>query len=173
LRTVLANAGPLMALGKLNRLGLLSGLYGTVHIPRSVYREVVSVGMAQGQPDALSVRLFVERYGWRILEISPEALQSFRSHVVLDEGERELLALSRGLPGCLVLLDDEAARSEARRMGLQPKGTLGVMAQACGQGLLTLEEAEVLIEEIAARPDIWISEKLCRLVLEDLRSRPI
>jgi hypothetical protein len=61
---VLANAGPLMALGKLNRLGLLSGLYGTVHIPRSVYREVVSVGMAQGQPDAFAVRLSVERYDW-------------------------------------------------------------------------------------------------------------
>jgi predicted nucleic acid-binding protein len=162
-----------MALGKLNRLGLLSGLYGTIQIPRSVYREVVTVGMAQGQPDALAVRLFVERYQCPILESSPEALRSFHPSVILDEGETELLVLARGLPGCLVLMDDEAARSEARRMGLQPKGTLGIVTQACHQRLLSPEEAEVLIEEVAARPDIWISEKLCRLVLVDLRSRPV
>jgi predicted nucleic acid-binding protein len=160
-----------MALGKLNRLGLLSGLYRTVHIPRSVYREVVVAGMAQGQPDALAIRLFVERYDWPILEISPETLRSFRPSVVLDEGERELLALAQGLPECLVLMDDEAARFEARRMGLRLTGTLGIVAQACRLGLLSLEETEVLIEEIAARPDIWISEKLCRLVLEGLHSQ--
>lgn len=161
-----------MALGKLNRLGLLSGLYGTIHIPRSVYREVVSVGLAQGRPDALSVRLFVELYQWPILEASPGALRKFDPSVILDEGETELLVLAQGLPNCLVLMDDEAGRSEARRMGLQLKGTLGVVAQAYRQGLIPLEEAEVLIEELAARSDIWISEKLCRLVLEDLRSRP-
>lgn len=111
-----------MALGKLNRLGLLSGLYGTIHIPRSVYREVVSVGLAQGRPDALSVRLFVELYQWPILEASPGALRKFDPSVVLDEGETELLVLAQGLPDCLVLMDDEAGRSEARRMGLQPKG---------------------------------------------------
>jgi predicted nucleic acid-binding protein len=55
-------------------------------------------------------------------------------------------------------------------LGLHLKGTLGIVAQACRQGMLSLEETEVLVEEIAARPDIWISEKLCRLVLEDLRA---
>jgi predicted nucleic acid-binding protein len=68
-------------------------------------------------------------------------------------------------------MDDEAARFEARRMGLRLTGTLGIVAQSCTRGLLSLKETEVLIEEIAARPDIWISEKLCRLVLEGLHLR--
>ena len=47
---VLCNAGPLMALGKLNRLDLLAGLYGEVQIPRAVYNEVVTQGLARGAP---------------------------------------------------------------------------------------------------------------------------
>jgi len=34
--SVVSNAGPLMALAKLNLLHLLKALYGYVHIPRSV-----------------------------------------------------------------------------------------------------------------------------------------
>jgi hypothetical protein len=33
---VLCDAGPLMTLGKLNRLDLLAGLFGEVQIPRAV-----------------------------------------------------------------------------------------------------------------------------------------
>jgi predicted nucleic acid-binding protein len=40
--TVLCNSGPLIALGKLNRLDLLVALYGEVEIPRAVHDEVVS-----------------------------------------------------------------------------------------------------------------------------------
>jgi predicted nucleic acid-binding protein len=43
---VLCDAGPLMALGKLNRLDLLAGLFGQVQIPRAVYDEVVTQGLA-------------------------------------------------------------------------------------------------------------------------------
>ncbi len=39
--TVLSNAGPLIALGKLNRLELLAELYGQVQIPHAVHEEAV------------------------------------------------------------------------------------------------------------------------------------
>ena len=39
---VIANAGPLMALAKLNLLHLLKQLYGQVQFPRSVYEEASS-----------------------------------------------------------------------------------------------------------------------------------
>jgi predicted nucleic acid-binding protein len=38
---VLCNSGPLMALGKLNRLDLLAELYDEVQVPQAVYNEVV------------------------------------------------------------------------------------------------------------------------------------
>lgn len=46
--TVITNAGPLMALAKLNLLHLLKQLYGRIEFPRSVYEEVVVEGMQRG-----------------------------------------------------------------------------------------------------------------------------
>ena len=69
----------------------------------------------------------------------------------------------------LVLLDDETARAEARRLNLRVRGTLGVLAQAYHAGILAFPEVELLLQEIAARPDIWIGAKLCEQVLRALR----
>jgi predicted nucleic acid-binding protein len=44
---VLCNAGPLMALGKLNRLHVLADLFDQVQIPRAVYEEVVTQGLVR------------------------------------------------------------------------------------------------------------------------------
>jgi predicted nucleic acid-binding protein len=40
---VISNAGPLIALGKLNRLELLADVYGQVEVTRAVYSEVVTI----------------------------------------------------------------------------------------------------------------------------------
>ena len=49
---VVADAGPLMALAKLNVLPLLKRLYGRVLVSQTVYDEVVTEGLARGYPDA-------------------------------------------------------------------------------------------------------------------------
>ena len=54
---LVCNSGPLMALGKLNRLSLLQQLYHEVHITTEVYRETVEAGISEGFPDALG-RIF-------------------------------------------------------------------------------------------------------------------
>jgi predicted nucleic acid-binding protein len=68
-RSVLCNAGPLINLGKLNRLEVLAELYGEVLIPRSVYDEVVTSGLAKGASDAMTVRLFLQRRKWPIVNV--------------------------------------------------------------------------------------------------------
>jgi predicted nucleic acid-binding protein len=89
--------------------------------------------------------------------------------VILDSGETEVLALAQTRPDALVLLDDEMARSEARRLKLRVRGTLGVLAQAYHAKIISLPDIELLIQEIAARPDIWISVRLCEQTLQGLR----
>ncbi len=157
-----------MALAKLNRLDLLAKLYDQVEIPKAVYREVVTQGLALGAPDAQVVQLFWENQKWPIIEVSGQLLSDFQPRVVLDAGETEVLALTAENPGALFLLDDDLARQEARRLGVEVKGTLGVMVQAFRRGVLTFEETELLIQLIAARPDIWIGARLCEGVLEGL-----
>ena len=75
------------------------------------------------------------------------------------------MALAQSLAEPLVLLDDEVARAEARRLKLRLCGTLGILVRAYREGLISLDQAELLIREIAARPDIWIAAKLCEQAL--------
>ncbi|MCG2768982.1 MAG: DUF3368 domain-containing protein [Anaerolineae bacterium] len=165
---VLCNASPLMALGKLNRLDLLAGLFGEVQIPRGVYDEVVTQGLTRGAPDALTVRLFWQRQQWPIINVPQVLLSAYLPPVILDPGETEVLALAQSLAHPLVLLDDEVTRAEARRLKLRLCGTLGILVRAYRRGLLSLDQAELLIREIAARPDIWIAARLCDQVLASL-----
>ncbi len=165
---VLCNAGPLMALGKLNRLDLLAGLFGEVRIPRAVYDEVVTQGLARGAPDALTVRLFWERQQWPIVDVPEDLLSAYVPSVSLDPGEIEVLALVQSLANPLVLLDDEIARAEARRLKSRLCGTLGILVRAYRHGLLSFDQAELLVREIAARTDIWIAARLCEQVLASL-----
>lgn len=168
---VLCNSGPLIALGKLNRLDLLAGLFGEVQIPRAVYDEVVAQGLVRGEPDAVTVRLFWERLGWPVVDVSKATLSAYVPPVVLDPGETEVLALARSSDEPLVLMDDEVARSEARRLGLDLCGTLGILVRAYRRRLLSQEQVELLIREIAVRPDIWISTSLCTEILAALREQ--
>ncbi|MGD9146780.1 MAG: hypothetical protein PVI80_14540 [Anaerolineae bacterium] len=165
---VLCNAGPLIALGRLNRLDLLSGLFDQVQIPCAVYDEVVTQGLTRGAPDALTVRLFWQRQQWPIVDVPQALLAAYVPPVVLDPGETEVLALAQSLTNPLVLFDDEIARAEARRLKLRLCGTLGILVRAHHGGLLSLDQVELLIREIAARPDIWIAARLCEQVLASL-----
>jgi len=165
---VLCDASPLMALGKLNRLDLLAGVFDEVQIPRAVYDEAVTQGLARGAPDALTVRLFWQRQQWPIVDVPQALLTAYAPPVVLDPGETEVLALAQSLADPLVLLDDEVARAEARRLNLRLCGTLGILVRARRGNLISLEQAELLIRELAARPDIWIAARLCEQVLASL-----
>lgn len=169
MRAVFSNAGPLIALGKLNRLALLTHLFPSLKIPRAVYQEVVVEGAVRGTPDSLTVRLFLERHEVPIVEVPKAVVDAYEPPVLLDRGEMELLSWAHTLTDVMVLMDDEVARAEARRLGIPVRGTLGILVQSYRAELLSLEETELLLLEIAARPDIWISEKLCRQVLDEIR----
>ena len=95
--TVLCNAGPLIALGKLNRLELLAELFGPVQIPRAVYDEAVTQGLALGAPDARTIRLFWQAKNWPISKVSTALLSAYKPPVILDPGETEVLVQARAL----------------------------------------------------------------------------
>jgi predicted nucleic acid-binding protein len=95
-------------------------------------------------------------------------LANYTPSVILDRGETELLVLAQSVQSLLVLIADEIARSEARRLQLRVHGTLGVLVQAYQQGLLSFPQVKLLFQEIGARTDIWIAAKLCQLVLNSL-----
>jgi predicted nucleic acid-binding protein len=165
---VISNAGPLIALAKVNQLHLLAKLYGTVLVPASVYDEVVTQGLARGDLDALVARLFLDQHQWPVINVDAAEFTRLNSEVVLHAGETAVIVLGLSSQGCLLLLDDTVARGEAQRLGLRVKGTLGVLVEAYRHQHISRPQLELVMQEIAARPDIWISAQLCTRVLTTL-----
>ena len=56
------NSSPLIYLGKVGKLYLLRELYGSLKIPKAVYREVVIKGEEKGFEDALRVKAEVGKF---------------------------------------------------------------------------------------------------------------
>lgn len=166
---VIAIAGPLIALGKLNRLDLLAALYSKVNMPAAVYDEVVRQGSLRGEPDAARVKRFWQRQAWPVTRIGEKSSAIVEFSTVLGLGEREALTLALHQTPALVLMDDATARAEAKRLGILVRGTLGIVVQAVRTQYLSLDEAESLIDEVEAHSDIWISPLLCRAVARELQ----
>lgn len=82
----------------------------------------------------------------------------------LDAGELESIALALESRADLVLLDEQAARGEARRLGLRVGGTLGVLVEARRRGYLRAVGPDV---EALRRYGYWLSPRLVALVTAD------
>jgi predicted nucleic acid-binding protein len=167
---VIINSGPLMALAKLGLLDLLPRLYGQVIFPTAVFTEVVGRGRERGYSDAFLVQMAIQQGKLKVIEVNDVDLPSDIATLPLDAGEKQALYLAQRDMADLVLFDDEKVREEAKARGLNVKGTLGVIIQACRAGLLGLNDVQSIIEAIMRTEDIWISEELCRRVLLKLET---
>lgn len=165
---VASNAGPLIALGKLNLLHLLGKLYQHVYISKMVHEEVVVNGIGYGCVDAFRVRSLIDDV-LIVKEATPAKMEIYDPGI--DEGEIETIELAIGIEADLVLIDDWHARVEARNHGLSVKGTLGVLYSAYKSELVDFKQFECALREIVYRNDIWIGEDLCMKVLAAASAR--
>ena len=120
LRVVVSDAGPLIALGRLDLLSLLPVLFAQVQVPQAVSNE------CQARPDnadAARIRDAVGN-GWLVLcDASPI------TSTELQLGERA--AIGRAIEiGAGLLADDASARRHGLAGGLAVIGTLGVLVLA-------------------------------------------
>ena len=159
-----ANAGPLIVLGKLGLTHLLSRLYAPILVPAPVYQEVVTRGLELGQPDAYTVQMAVARRELIVVGIEVAETSAAGMELSLHLGERAAIQLARQEAADWVLLDDQLAREQALEFGLRVKGSLGVIVDAFRRHLLTVEEAELVFQAILDRDDIWISDVLVHRV---------
>ena len=165
---VVTNSEPLMALAKLGLLDLLGQLYGKVYMPGAVYDEAVLRGEEGGFSDSLQVKLAVQRKQLIVKEVKHPRADV--AELPLNEGEKAALSLALENNANLVLLDDMLARSEAQTLGFSVKGTLGVIARGYRSEVLSLDEVQIIFNNIIQRNDIWIAEDLCRSVFERLKN---
>lgn len=129
---VVADSGPLIHLAAMDSLILLRSLYGEIHIPAAVYREVAITG--RGLPGATKVHnaTWISRRTIR----DHIAATELQSEMRLDEGESEAIVLGTELTDTLLLLDDRNARRVAQKKHLLISGALGVLVDAKAHGLI-------------------------------------
>lgn len=121
---VVSDAGPLIALGRLDLLSLLPALYRQVRVPHEVLNECLA---RPAQDDTQRIVAAV-RSGW-LLACSAERIDAPE----LDLGERAAIGLALEI-GARLLVDDRSARAYAQAHGLVVVGTLGVLVQARRRG---------------------------------------
>lgn len=162
---VVSDAGPLMALAKLNVLDLLSKLYIVVYTSPSVYDETVTEGLAQNASDAPLLKDYFDR---RILKIeSVESPPPLQEPIKIQAGERESIRLAIQLGATDYLVDDSRARQVAEKnfaitqLDTVVRGTLGIIYLGFQNNYLSRDRAIQLLESIKNRRDIWIRAELC------------
>jgi predicted nucleic acid-binding protein len=105
---VVADAGPLIAFGRLDKFSLLSAIFDRVIVPQAVYEETQS---RPELPDAIVIR-GAARSGSLKVDASAPARPDLPGEIELGEGEAAAIALAAKL-GYGVLMDDSQGRSAA------------------------------------------------------------
>jgi len=136
-RIVVADAGPLIALGRLDALHLLPALFAEVQVTAMVLAECAA---RPGFIDAQRIEQAV-RDGW----LKPCADQFEKPSGRLDPGEASAIARALEIDAGL-LLDDRAAVVYARALGLKVIGTMGLLVLAKRRGLI--EQVAPLIGQL-------------------------
>jgi predicted nucleic acid-binding protein len=129
---VVTDAGPLVALARVDALDLLRELFGRVLIPEAVKTECC----AKPGTDADRITAAIAQ---KWLMVTPVALVNAPA-AQLGRGERQALALAQARPSALFLVDDRLARREAARLGLPFIGTVRVLWVAEQRGLIPSAE---------------------------------
>jgi predicted nucleic acid-binding protein len=146
-RVVIADAGPLIALARIDALQLLRDLFGRVWVTRTVREEILPKGASFPEMKLLS-RTLAE--GW--LEMMKEPVDAWKPlNPGVDAGEAGAIHLARcwreAGNAVLLVMDDRAGRLEAKTLGIALIGTAGVIGLARTEGLIPA--ARPLLERLA------------------------
>jgi predicted nucleic acid-binding protein len=118
-------------------IALLHKMFGRLLAPQTVRDE-----LADPEAPAAVREWIAQAPAWLDVRPDPGAgAQEENRGPKLDRGERAVIALALAVKADLVLMDDQAGVTVARRRGLAATGTLGVLDIAARQGLVDLAEA--------------------------------
>jgi len=128
------NSSPLIFLSKLNVLDQALKLFSKVIVPACVQEEILQ------KEDIASKKLKSLLKSNNVVVIQAKNLRMVEALCKkLGRGESEAIVLAMEQSADLVTLDDHVARVEAARIGLNVKGTLGIIRRLMDLGIIQYE----------------------------------
>jgi len=156
---VIADAGPLIALSRIDALDVLRSLFGQVLVTEEVRDEALPAANYPGK--ALIAQAF--EAGWLVCP-GPFETSWQPTNPGLDAGERSTIAAALKMPGCLLIIDDRAGRAEAKSHHIAIIGTAAVIGLAKLQGLIPA--ARPFLERLQPA-GYFIHPRIIEAVLQD------
>lgn len=161
--SAVSDAGPLIHLVEIDCLSLLC-VFENVHIPHAVWSETVEQGrvrlteisklshVQQQALDQAELARFVEENSLKGLHV----------------GECECLCLCQKINVPILLTDDLAVREVAKRLGLVPVGSLGIVVRAFYEGQISLGEAQHYVAALYDVSSLFVTRTIVDLAIEQL-----
>jgi hypothetical protein len=130
---VVADAGPLIALAKIDLLNYRNQMYGEVLIPPTNLKELA---LESHKPGSALLKTAISE-GWlRMMDIQSSPDQSLLS--LLDAGEAEAILLAEQVNCRFLLIDERKGRVVAKKRGIPIVGVCGLLLLAKDQGFIQL-----------------------------------
>jgi predicted nucleic acid-binding protein len=149
------NASPVITLAKAGYLHLLDQVSPEILIPKPVITEILA------GPPSDPARKAIES-GWGSA-VTPGPIPDLILEWGVGAGESSVLAVTLSEPDRTAVLDDAAARSCARSLGVSFLGTLAVVLRAKQAGLI---ESAASVMRAVKQAGLRLDDKTLRIALE-------
>lgn len=121
---IIADAGPLIGLAKINQLGLLKEIFTRVIVPTEVADECTE---HHSKPGAILIARAIQS---AVIDVYPEMISPILElEAVLGKGEVAAITLAKQLSSPL-LIDDRRGRYFAKKLGVSITGLPGILLLA-------------------------------------------
>lgn len=131
---VVSDTTPLRYLIELDLAFILESLFERVIVPQAVLND-----LQQAKTPAAVKKWIANRPAWLELQQADATIYTPRKRI--GDGEREAFALAIQLQADAVLLDDQGAMVEAKRIGLRIIRTFDILESAAEDDLIDLHDA--------------------------------
>jgi len=157
---VVSDTSVISALLSIDKLELLTQIYGKVIIPQVVWDELERLREFGYDLSPLENTQWLE-----IINPKDKKLET-RLNEVLDKGESAAIALSKEVNPDFLAIDEKKGREIAQSMGIPIIGVIGILIVAKRQAIV--KEVKPLLDSLISEAGFRISRKLYEYILTEI-----
>ena len=156
----ITNASPMIYLGKIGAINLLTKIFDKIYTTIEVVNEVTKKELA---PEKNVLEQFISTH----VEVKNPQNQNLITKIAslqIHIGEASIIVLAEELlkndEGITLIIDDLAAREVAVAMNLSITGTIGIILRATKQKFISKKRAKYLIDQLVFKTNCHLSAQV-------------